>query len=82
MNLKELGPEHPAKAYSQVWKNLEIHPLGLVVVNKERIVVPRLYRKTLLDKLHKAHCGKPKEEQRGRRDYWWPHFARSIEENV
>ena len=80
--LNELGHEHPAQAYSQVWKNLEVHNLGLVVYNKERIVVPRIYRKTLLDKLHAAHCGEPKENQRGRRDYWWPHFARSIEENV
>ena len=74
--------DHPVHKYAQVWKNLSIHPTGLILLNNERICVPSNYREVLLKELHSPHCGQTKTQSRARRDYWWPHFDQQIQTAV
>ena len=82
MREEELPEDHPLHKYAQVWKNLSIHPTGLIILNHERIVVPASYRNTLLNELHSPHCGQTKTQRRARRDYWWPNFDQQIQAAV
>lgn len=74
-----LPADHPARAYDKVWKNLSVHPIGLVVLRNDRIVVPASYQRTILQKLHLAHCGIEKSKWAMTRDYYWPSCNAEVE---
>ena len=76
---KGLPPSHPAREFDNVWKELSIHDLGLVVMRNDRIVVPKSYRQTILQKLHVAHCGLEKSKWAMSRDYYWPSCNSDLE---
>ena len=75
---QDLPPGHPGHGYNKQWDNLAIHATGLIIYNNDRIIVPKAYRATLLERLHSSHCGISKSQWRGRRDYWWPKFDEAI----
>ena len=79
---QDLPPGHPGHDYHRLWDNLAIHATGLVVHNNDRIIVPKTYQSTLLEKLHSSHCGISKSQWRGRRDYWWPGFDEAVANHV
>ena len=83
-NLKraDLPEDHKAHKFAQVWKDISIHSVGLLILDNQRIIVPEKYRETLVEKLHKSHCGQSKTEWRARRDYWWPGYNKSIEKRI
>ena len=76
------GKTHPVGKIAQVWDDVSIHAVGLLVVDSQRIIVPENYRQTIVEKLHTSHCGQSKSQWRARRDYWWPGYNKSIEERV
>ena len=79
---QDLPPGHPGHGYNKQWDNLAIHATGLIIYNNDRIIVPKAYRSTLLEKLHSSHCGISKSQWRGRRDYWWPGFNEAVANHV
>ena len=47
-----------------------------------RIVIPRLLRKTLLDKIHCSHHGITKCREMARQSIWWPGLSKELEQRV
>ena len=79
---EDLPGGHPGEGLKNQWDNLSIHSTGLIIYNNDRILVPKAYRKTLIEKLHKAHQGTTKTQFRGRRDYYWPGMNEAIAQHV
>ncbi len=82
LRYENLPEGHTGHAFKNQWDNLSIHATGLIIYNNDRIVVPKAYRKTLIEKLHKAHPGTTKTQWRGRRDYYWPGMNEAIQNHV
>ena len=61
---------------------MSIHKTGLVLVDNERIVVPKKEREKIICELHKPHTGITFSQARARRDYFWPEINIQIETHV
>ena len=77
-----LPADHPARAFDKVWKELSVHPTGLVVFRNDRIVVPVAHQQQILKTLHIAHCGMQKTRWAMSRDFYWPSFNKDVERTV
>ena len=57
-NPKSLPLNHPGRQLNSVWSQLSVdNTLGLIIVNGNRIFVPKSKRNGLLNGIHAAHCG-------------------------
>ena len=83
MDHNEMDKSDPIKKeYNQVWNGLSIHQSGLVVLNNERIVVPKSQRENIICEIHKPHTGINNSQRRARRDYYWPGLDKDIAKHV
>ena len=78
-NLKSLAPNHPGRQLSSVWHQKSFDEfLGLIVINGQRIYVPKSQRQFILNKLHAAHCGTQKTTWRAKELYYWRGMSSDI----
>ena len=71
-NPKSLPSSHPGRQLSSVWHQLSVdESLGLIIVDGQRIFVPKSQRQSILKKLHTAHCGTQKTTWRAKELYYW-----------
>jgi hypothetical protein len=75
---KDLPPGHPARAYSNVWRDLSVYENGLLILEETRIVVPASQRRNILDLLHVPHGGQEKTKKAARQLYYWPRLNNDI----
>ena len=69
---KNLPINHPGRQLSSVWSELSVdNNLGLIILNGNRIVVPKSERKNLLQLIHASHCGTGKSNWRAKELYFW-----------
>ena len=75
-SVRNLSPDHPAHCYKGVWDQLSTKDGNdgrlLLVLDGERIVVPRRAMKRILELLHWPHAGGVKTQQAARQLYYWP----------
>ena len=55
---------------------------GGLLMRGNRIVIPPVLRKELLDKIHEGHQGITKCRERARQSLWWPGLSRDLDELV
>ena len=73
---------HPLRRIPKnLWPHLSVHD-ELVVLNGERVVVPRGAIQGLLKLLHLSHPGVVKTKATARRFYYWLGMTNSIEEDI
>ena len=78
-NPKLLPSNHPGRQLSSVWSQLSINDsLGLIIVDNQRIFVPKSQRQNILEKLHLAHCGTTKTTWRAKDLYYWRGMSTEI----
>ena len=69
--LKDLPTDHPGQAFKQQWDALSIDETHGLLLFHERIVVPKLARREVLERLHTQHCGINKTYQNAKQLYFW-----------
>ena len=78
-NPKSLPFNHPGRQFSSVWSQLSVDDnLRLIILNSNRIVVPKSQRKGLLKLIHAAHCGTGKSNWRAKELYFWRGMSSEI----
>ena len=71
-NPKSLPLNHPSQQLNSVWSKLSVDStLGLIILNGNRIFVPKSKRNGLLNGIHAAHCGTGKTTWRAKELYFW-----------
>ena len=71
-NPKSLPLNHPGRQLNSVWSQLSVDStLGLIILNGNRIFVPKSERKVLLNDIYAAHCGTGKTTWRAKELYFW-----------
>ena len=70
-NPKVLPSYHPGRQLGSVWSQLSVNKLGLIILDGNRIFVPKSQRKGLLQNIHAAHCGTGKTNRRAKQLYFW-----------
>ena len=76
---KKLPNNHPGRQLSSVWTQLSIDTTsGLIIVDGQRIFVPKSQRQNILDKIHSAHCGMQKTIWRAKDLYYWRGMSSEI----
>ena len=69
---KSLPLTHPGRQLNSVWSQLSVDDsLGLIILNGNRIFVPKSQRKGILNDIHAAHCGIGKTNWRAKELYFW-----------
>ncbi len=82
-----LDPSHPARAFKSIWDEISTLPgdndslIPLLVWN-DRIIVPRIARKAILDLLHLPHQGLDKTLKRAKQILFWPNMANDIKTKI
>merc|ERR1712020_310447 len=82
---KNLNATHPAKLYSSVWGQLSLldeNAETLIVLDSDRIVIPKNARKEILELLHKSHNGIVKTRKLAQQLYYWPKINHDIQTMV
>ena len=69
-NPKTLPFNHPGRQLSSVWSQLSVDG-HLIILNSNRIVVPKSQRQHLLQLIHASHCGTGKSNWRAKELYFW-----------
>ena len=71
-NPKSLPLNHPGRQLNSVWSQLSVdNTLGLIILNGNRIFVPKSERNSILNNIHAAHCGTGKTTWRAKELYFW-----------
>jgi hypothetical protein len=78
--LKDLPPAHPAHAYASIWDDISMEH-GLLVYN-DRIVIPAIARREILDLLHIPHNGIEKTRVAARQLYFWPNMNNEVKQLI
>ena len=79
--IKKLHPDHPAHELSSIWPTVgltEEHKEELITIGGNRIFIPRLARKQILDNLHCPHMGYNVTQQLAKTRYFW----RTLNEDI
>jgi len=79
---KNLPPQHPGRAFSNVWDSLSIHETGLIIYDGNRIVVPYDHRSCILNALHTSHSGISKTRKLAQSLYYWPRINDDIADMI
>ena len=53
----KLPPSHPGSQLKDVWNRLSVSEEYIILLDGERIYVPKQSRQTILQQLHQPHCG-------------------------
>ena len=77
-NPKSLPQYHPGRELNSVWSQLSVNELGLIILDNNRIFVPKKQRKELLELIHTAHCGTDKTKRRAKELYFWRGMASDV----
>ncbi len=80
VRLAKLPPNHPAKIFKHVWHQLSTD--GTLILMGDRIVIPSLAQKQIVDMLHIPHNSIVKNLQSARQLYYWPLMTRDITVSV
>ena len=78
VKFKDLPPKHPGRQFSGVWNRLSISPVGLLVLDSKRIVIPEKFIPEILDRIHGGHCGIVKTLRLARENYYWPKMTEAV----
>jgi hypothetical protein len=81
-NVNELHPAHPAKCFRNVWNDLSSSKVYNVFMYHGRLVVPKLYRPSVLKNLHLPHAGIVRTKQLARDAFYWNGMGKDIEDLV
>ena len=68
-------------AYTGVWHGLSIQE-GLLILDGNRIVIPKPARKAIVELLHTAHTGITKTIANAQRLYFWPGMRNDIKQKI
>ena len=79
---KNLPPNHPGKRLSNIWNDLSIFDNTILVWDDKRIIIPKAFRKSILDKLHESHSGVTKTKLLAQQLYFWPGINKEIEQMI
>ena len=60
----------------------DIHVTDGILLKDNRLVIPSLWKKDILQKLHLSHCGIEKSKANARMTVFWPGMTKDIEEMV
>ena len=71
-NPKSLPQNNPGHELSSVWSQLSVNEFDLIILDGNRIFVPKGQKKTLLQLIHAAHCGTDKTKRRAKELFFWP----------
>ena len=74
----DLPEGHPGRLLKSVWHDLSPLDDTLLMIDASRIVVPVLYRQTVLKQLHTAHSGITRTRALARKYYFWPGMSNDI----
>ena len=66
---QSLPPNHPGRAYKDMWDFLGLQ--GNVITYHDRILIPKNLRRIILKTKHSAHLGKTKTIQMATEIYFW-----------
>ena len=77
-NPKSLPQNHPGRELNSVWSQLSVNESGLIILDGNRIFVPKGQRKNLLQLIHAAHCGTDKTKRRAKELYFWRGMASDV----
>ena len=78
-NPKSLSFTHPGRQLNSIWSRLSIdNSLGLIILDGNRIFVPKTQRQNLLKDIHAAHCGTGKTIRRPKDLYFWRGLSSDI----
>ena len=69
---KSLPETHHARPYTNLWGRISIFDDTLLVLDGNRIIVPKQMRSKILDLLHISHSGITKTRQSANQLYYWP----------
>ncbi|CAB4028475.1 Hypothetical predicted protein [Paramuricea clavata] len=61
---------------------LKLTETQLIILNDQRILIPLVLRRKILDKLHEVYQGIEKTKQRARQSVFWPRINKDIEDLV
>ena len=74
---RDLPDGHPARQFIGIWPSISRID-GLLCVDGHRIIVPRDARSSIVDLLHKSHCGLVKTYATAKEFYHWPAMKNDI----
>ena len=69
--IKDLPKDHPGHLFKTVWSELEVEN-GFVVLNNNRICVPKSMQKEILERIHLSHAGLNKSRRLAATYWYWP----------
>ena len=81
-DLQNLSDDHPGQWFKNQWDALSVEETYGLLLYHERIVVPRLARKKILELLHIQHTGITKTYQNARQLYFWHAMKNDIKNLV
>ena len=81
-NFNFLPQNHPGFELSSVWSQLSVNEFGLIILDGNRLFVPKGQRKTLLQFIHAAHCRTDKTKRRATELFFWPQMSIYLYTNV
>ena len=77
-----LPPDHPAQIFRSLWDNLSVMDDILLVLNDSRLIVPKVCRPSILQRLHTSHSGITKTKQLAKNLYYWPGMTVAIQQLI
>jgi hypothetical protein len=76
-----LHTAHPAKQFAGVWDNMSVSGVFLVM-DGDRLVVPKSMRAEVLSQLHRGHAGITRTKQLARQHFYWPSMNNEIKQLI
>ena len=80
--LKDLPTDHPGTIFKGIWDFLCVDDRYNLLLCNDRILVPKLARRGILEKLHGSHCGITKTYNNAKQLYFWPAMKSDIKNFV
>ena len=71
-DVNNLPSDHPARKLKNVWHQISLSDEGIIMVDGDKIYLPKNARKETLKLLHMGHCGFEKTLKTARSLYYWP----------
>lgn len=80
IKIKNLPPDHPLRVYESCWKDIS-YEKGLLLYGN-RILIPKSYRKKILELLHVGHAGIQRTYHLATQLYFWPDMKNHIKQMI
>ena len=81
VDIRKLHPEHPTKELASIWPCVgvtEEYKVPLITIGGNRLFIPRLARKKILDNLHRPHMDYTVTQQLAKGRYYWRTLNKDI----